>query len=112
MKPKSGYADWEITQLLSNAMGFSMSYRHPSEIMEEIAKLTPTFSGISYELLDRVGSVQWPFNAQHPDGTPTMHVGTFVRCKGKFLLTEYVPTSASFPARTCRSAISTSSPSR
>jgi len=93
MKPKSGYADWEITQLLSNAMGFPMSYSHPSEIMDEIARLTPTFSGISFDLIDRLGSVQWPCNAQHPEGTPTMHVGTFVRGKGKFLLTEYVPTS-------------------
>ena len=93
MKPKSGYADWEITQLLSNAMGFAMNYAHPSEIMGEIARLTPTFSGISFELLDRLGSVQWPCNAEHPEGTPTMHVGTFVRGRGKFLLTEYVPTS-------------------
>src|SRR5215469_11954259 len=93
MKPKSGYADWEITQLLSNAMGFPMKYNHPSEIMDEIARLTPTFSGISFELLDRLGSVQWPCNAEHPQGTPTMHVGTFVRGKGKFLLTEYVPTN-------------------
>jgi formate dehydrogenase major subunit len=92
MKPKSGYADWEITQLLANAMGYRMSYTHPSQIMDEIARLTPTFAGVSYELLDRVGSVQWPCNAQHPAGTPTMHVGTFVRGKGQFLLTEYVPT--------------------
>jgi formate dehydrogenase major subunit len=93
MKPKSGYADWEITQLLSNAMGFPMNYSHPSEIMDEIARLTPTFSGISFDLLDRLGSVQWPCNAEHPQGTPTMHVGSFVRGKGKFLLTEYVPTN-------------------
>jgi len=99
MKPKSGYADWEITQLLSNAMGFPMSYGHPSEIMDEIARLTPTFSGISFDLIDRLGSVQWPCNAQHPEGTPTMHVGTFVRGKGKFLLTEYVPTNEKVNAK-------------
>jgi formate dehydrogenase major subunit len=93
MKPKNGYADWEITQLLSNAVGFPMNYRHASEIMDEIARLTPTMSGISFDLLDRLGSVQWPCNAEHPEGTPTMHVGTFVRGKGKFLLTEYVPTN-------------------
>ncbi len=92
MKPKSGYADWEITQLLSNAMGFPMNYSHPSEIMDEIARLTPTFTNMSFDLIDRLGSVQWPCNPEHPDGTPTMHVGTFVRGKGKFLLTEYVPT--------------------
>jgi formate dehydrogenase major subunit len=93
MKPKNGYADWEITQLLANAMGFPMNYRHASEIMDEIARLTPTMTGISFDLLDRLGSVQWPCNAEHPEGTPTMHVGTFVRGKGKFLLTEYVPTN-------------------
>jgi len=92
MKPKTGYADWEVTQLLSNAVGFPMNYTHPSQIMDEIAKLTPTFAGVSFELIDRLGSVQWPCNAQHPEGTPTMHVGTFVRGKGKFLVTEYVPT--------------------
>ncbi len=92
MKPKSGYADWEITQLLSNAVGYPMNYTHASQIMDEIARLTPTFADVSYELLDRVGSVQWPCNAAHPQGTPTMHVGEFVRGKGKFLLTEYVPT--------------------
>jgi formate dehydrogenase major subunit len=92
MKPKSGYADWEITQLLSNALGYPMHYTHASQIMDEIARLTPTFTDVSYELLDKVGSVQWPCNAAHPQGTPTMHVGEFVRGKGKFLMTEYVPT--------------------
>ena len=47
-----------------------MNYQHPSEIMDEIARLTPTFAGVSFELLDRLGSVQWPCNAQHPEGTP------------------------------------------
>lgn len=101
MKPKAGYADWEITQLLSNAMGYPMNYRHPSEIMDEIARVTPTFTGVSYERLDRMGSIQWPCNAEHPDGTPTMHIGEFVRGKGRFLVTEYVPTrekvNAKFP---------------
>jgi len=92
MQPKSGYADWEITQLLSNAMGFPMNYKHPSEIMDEIALLTPTFTGVSYKLIDELGSIQWPCNEAHPTGTPTMHVGEFVRGKGKFLVTEYVPT--------------------
>ena len=93
MRPKSGYADWEITQLLANAMGYAMHYTHPSEIMDEIARLTPTFAGVSFDAIDRTGSIQWPCNAEHPDGTPTMHVGEFVRGKGKFLVTEYVPTA-------------------
>src|SRR6204780_3153343 len=93
MQPKSGYADWEITQLLSNALGFPMNYQHASQIMDEIARLTPTFTGVSFEKLDRLGSIQWPCNAQHPEGTPTMHVDHFVRGKGRFFVTEYVPTS-------------------
>ena len=92
MAPKNGYADWEITQLLSNAIGFPMSYGHPSEIMDEIARLTPTFSGVSYDLLEKEGSVQWPCNANAPLGSPVMHMGGFVRGKGKFVVTEYIPT--------------------
>ena len=99
MQSKSGYADWEITQLLANAVGLPMNYAHPSEIMDEIARLTPTFTGVSFERIDELGSIQWPCNAEHPDGTPTMHVGEFVRGKGRFLVTEYVPTAEKVNAR-------------
>ena len=93
MSPKNGYEDWEITQMLSNALGFKMEYKHASDIMDEIAKLTPTFTGVSYQKLDELGSIQWPCNEEHPLGTPTMHIDEFVRGKGKFIITEYVPTS-------------------
>jgi formate dehydrogenase major subunit len=99
MPPKSGYADWEITQLLSNAVGCPMNYAHASEIMDEIARLTPTFAGVSFDRIDELGSIQWPCDALHPAGTPTMHVGEFVRGKGKFLVTEYVPTTEKINAR-------------
>jgi formate dehydrogenase major subunit len=92
MAPKCGKADWETTLALAEAMGHPMHYGHPSEIMDEIARLTPTFAGVSYDVLDRLGSVQWPCNAKAPEGTPVMHIGTFVRGKGNFVLTEYVPT--------------------
>lgn len=92
MRPKNGYADWEITQLLSNALGYAMAYRHPSEIMDEIARTTPSFAGVSYDKLDELGSIQWPCNAQAPEGTPVMHIGQFVNGAGRFMLTEYVPT--------------------
>ena len=92
MTPRSGMADWEITLAIARAMGFEMPYRNPSEIMDEVAALTPTFAGVSYDLLDRVGSVQWPCNEEAPLGTPVMHVGGFARGKGNFLITEYVPT--------------------
>jgi formate dehydrogenase major subunit len=99
MQPKNGYADWEITQLISNAMGYAMNYAHPSQIMDEIARLTPTFTGVSFAKIDALGSIQWPCNAQHPNGTPTMHIGEFVRGKGKFMLTEYVPTAEKVNAK-------------
>jgi formate dehydrogenase major subunit len=92
MEPRNGYGDWEITCLISNAMGFPMHYNHPSEIMDEIAQLTPTFAGVSFEKLDRLGSIQWPCNEKAPEGTPVMHIGGFVRGKGKFIVTEYVAT--------------------
>jgi len=93
VEPLAGYEDWQITMMLANALGYPMHYNHPSEIMEEIAALTPTFAGVTYEKLDRLGSIQWPCNDAAPAGTTTMHVGEFVRGKGKFYVTEYVPTS-------------------
>ncbi|MEJ2061348.1 MAG: formate dehydrogenase subunit alpha [Gammaproteobacteria bacterium] len=90
--PAGGMADWEITQALARALDYPMDYKHPSEIMDEIARTTPTFAGVSYEKLERVGSIQWPCNDKTPEGTPTMHIGTFVRGKGQFMLTPYIPT--------------------
>ena len=92
MSPRNGLADWEVTIGLAKAMGFEMDYKHPSEIMDEIAALTPTFTGVSYAKLDEMGSVQWPCNDKAPEGTPIMHIDGFVRGKGKFVVTEYVAT--------------------
>ena len=92
MTPRAGLADWEVTMQLSRRLGYPMDYRHPSEIMDEIARLTPTFHGVSYGKLDRLGSIQWPCNEEAPDGTPIMHVDHFVRGKGKFIVTQYVAT--------------------
>ncbi|WP_323019323.1 formate dehydrogenase subunit alpha [Pararhodobacter sp.] len=92
MAPKNGYEDWEVTQMLANAMGANWNYAHPSQIMDEIALLTPSFAGVSYDVLEEKNSVQWPCNEKAPEGTPTMHVNGFVRGKGKFIRTEYVAT--------------------
>jgi formate dehydrogenase major subunit len=92
MEPKAGYADWEITCLISEAMGYPMRYNHPSEIMDEIARLTPTFAGVSFERIAELGSIQWPCNDKAPEGTPVMHINGFVRGKGKFIVTEYIAT--------------------
>jgi formate dehydrogenase major subunit len=90
--PLAGKADWEATMALSNALGYPMAYKHPSEIMDEIARLTPTFKGVSYARIAALGSIQWPCNDAAPAGTPTMHVERFVRGKGKFVVTEFVAT--------------------
>ncbi len=92
MSPKAGYADWQVTQLLANAMGATWNYSHPSQIMDEIAVLTPSFAGVSYAKLEELGSVQWPCNEAAPEGTPLMHIDGFVRGKGRFINTEYVAT--------------------
>lgn len=93
MTPKNGMEDWEITAKFSEALGYPMHYAHASEIMDEIAALTPTFTGVSFKKLDELGSIQWPCNDEAPTGTPTMHVDEFVRGKGKFFITQYVPTT-------------------
>jgi formate dehydrogenase major subunit len=93
MKPLGGLADWEVTIRLAQALGYAMSYTHPSQIMDEIAALTPSFRGVSYAKLDRLGSVQWPCNEDTDEaGTAIMHVDGFVRGKGRFIITQYVAT--------------------
>ncbi|MBU0622432.1 MAG: formate dehydrogenase subunit alpha [Gammaproteobacteria bacterium] len=92
MQPLAGKADWEVTMGLAEALGYPMRYEHPSQIMDEIARLTPTFAGVSYDKLEQMGSVQWPCNDKKPQGTPLMHVDAFVRGKGRFFNTQYVPT--------------------
>jgi formate dehydrogenase major subunit len=91
MKSKTGLSEWEVTCRLSSALGYPMHYTSSSQIMNEIAELTPTFAGVSFELLDKVGSVQWPCNSDHPLGTPILYEDGFTRGLGAFQLTPYVP---------------------
>jgi formate dehydrogenase major subunit len=92
MAPKNGKQEWQVVSEIATRMGYEMGWTHSSEIMDEIAATTPTFSGVSFDLLDRVGSVQWPCNDAAPLGTPIMHIGKFVRGKGRFMETVFVPT--------------------
>jgi formate dehydrogenase major subunit len=92
MTPKTGKQEWEVACEIATAMGYPMSYSDGAEIMDEIAATTPTFAGVSFEHLDKVGSIQWPCNDKAPDGTPIMHIDTFVRGKGRFVETPFVPT--------------------
>jgi formate dehydrogenase major subunit len=92
MASRTGLAEWEVACALATAMGYPMHYDSAAQIMDEIASLTPTFAGVSFDLLDRVGSVQWPCNDGAPLGTPIMHEDHFVRGLGNFVTTPYVPT--------------------
>lgn len=93
MPALAGKEDWEVTQDLSTAMGYPMNYAHPSEIMDEIAKVAPSFSGVSYQKLEELGSIQWPCNDDNPLGMPIMHEQSFPIGRGNFVVTEYVPTT-------------------
>jgi formate dehydrogenase major subunit len=92
LPPQAGFADWEVTVKLAKALGYDMHYDHPEQIMQEIADLTPTFRGVSYAKIERLGSVQWPCNEDTDEaGTAIMHIDKFVRGKGRFFNTKYVP---------------------
>ncbi|MEK6649235.1 MAG: formate dehydrogenase subunit alpha [Actinomycetota bacterium] len=92
MPSKTGKTEWEVTCELASALGYEMGYDNAAQIMDEIAASTPTFSGVSFATLDQLGSVQWPCNAENPEGTPVMHVDHFVRGAGRFMKTPFVPT--------------------
>ena len=92
MAPRSGKQEWQVVCDLATAMGYPMRYESSSEIMDEIARTTPTFAGVSFAKLDEIGSVQWPCNDDAPSGTPIMHIGKFVRGKGRFVETPFIPT--------------------
>jgi formate dehydrogenase major subunit len=92
MAAKAGLSEWEAVSRLATAMGYPMHYDNAAQIMDEIAALTPTFSGVSFEKLDREGGMQWPVTDAASPGTRILHEDGFVRGKGKFILTRYVPT--------------------
>lgn len=99
MAPKQGKQEWQIVCELATAMGYPMSYNSGAEIMDEIAKLTPSFAGVSFAKLDELGSVQWPCNDKAPGGTPIMYEDEFTRGLGRFIVTEYVATDEKVTAK-------------
>ncbi|NYZ14748.1 formate dehydrogenase subunit alpha [Azospirillum sp. RWY-5-1] len=92
MPSKTGKQEWQVVAELASALGYPMHYGSASEIMDEIARVTPTFRGVSFAKIDEMGSVQWPCNEAAPDGTPIMHIGGFVRGQGRFMVTEFIAT--------------------
>ena len=92
MREKQGMPEWEVVYRIATAMGHPMHYSSAKEIMDEIARTTPTFEGVSFAKIDELGSIQWPCDELHPTGTPIMHTEEFTRGKGRFMLTTFVPT--------------------
>ncbi|MCG9479580.1 MAG: formate dehydrogenase subunit alpha [Actinomycetia bacterium] len=82
--------DYKIITKISTALGYPMEYSHPSQIMEEIASLTPIYGGISFSRLDE-GSLQWPCRQQEDAGTSILHTNGFSKGKGSFIPVKHLP---------------------
>jgi formate dehydrogenase major subunit len=87
-------ADWEILQLIANRLGANWKYKHPSDVMDEIASVTPLFAGVTYERLEGFKSLQWPVAADGTD-TPLLFKEEFHFPDGKarFYPIQYIPSS-------------------
>ncbi|KPU44076.1 formate dehydrogenase H [Oxobacter pfennigii] len=83
-------ADWEIIVDLMNKMGYESHYNSVSEIFEEIASLTPSYAGITYERIEETG-IQWPCPTQDHPGTKVLHKESFSRGKGLFKPVAFQP---------------------
>nr|MBI3614824.1 formate dehydrogenase subunit alpha [Nitrospirota bacterium] len=88
--PEGVLPDWQVVSEVATRMGYPMRYGHPSEIMDEIAQLTPALAGVSYERLDGEG-LQWPVPSPDHPGTALMHGDRFPRGKAKFVPVDYLP---------------------
>lgn len=87
--PGEAMDDWKIICELSKKMGYEMSYATSSDVMDEIARVTPSYGGVSYDRLEK-RDTYWPCpDADHP-GTPILHVGRFVRGLGAFQAIDYI----------------------
>ena len=88
--PGEAKEDWKILCEISMRMGYPMNYGSPKDIMREIASVTPSYSGITYERIEKEG-IHWPCPSQDHPGTPILHVGKFASGKGVFHPIEYIP---------------------
>ena len=81
--------DWEILKTMLNRFGIEANYQDPSEIMDEIAQVSPIYAGINYKRIDKIG-LQWPCKSKKHPGTKILHQGEFSRGKGKFHAISYI----------------------
>ena len=84
--------DWWITSQIAQRMGGTgFDYENPSQILDEIASLAPSYGGISFHRLDKEGGLQWPCPTEEHPGTPILHTEQFTRGKGRLVPLEYKP---------------------
>lgn len=88
--PGEALGDFEILCLFAKSLGLDFAYKHPVEVMEEIAALVPAYGGIRFDRLELAG-LQWPCpNLDHP-GTRFLHEHQFTRGRGLFIVPRYTP---------------------
>ena len=88
--PNGILPDWQVICEISTRMGYPMHYKHPSEIMDEMAALSPMLAGVSYSRLEEPQALQWPVPDKEHPGTSLMHRDTFTRGKGRFVAVDYL----------------------
>lgn len=88
--PGDSKDDWKITCEIASRMGYPMSYESSSAIMEEISRVTPSYTGISYDRIEEEG-IHWPCPTPDHPGTPVLHTQAFPIGKGVFHAIEYIP---------------------
>lgn len=82
--------DWQIICDLSTRFGLPMSYDSAEDIFNEIARVTPSYGGLTYQRIEGSG-IPWPCPNQDHPGTPILHTERFTRGKGLFHAIEYRP---------------------
>lgn len=88
--PGQARPDWEILCEVATRMGYPMHYASPAEIMEEVARVTPSFAGVHYWRLERGEQLHWPVKGDDHPGTPILHIGQFTRGKGLFKAIDHI----------------------
>ncbi len=88
--PGGARDDWEIITAIANKLGAGWSYESARAVFDEVAKVTASYAGITYDRIEWKG-IPWPCpNAEHP-GTPILHSVAFTRGKGLFTVCEHIP---------------------